>query len=496
MNRSFYHYALLLIISKTAVVDVLSFQSPTLKVSTTATMSISKNAFLSQKKHHHQEHNIRHMTQMNELEHSNNGNKDINLHQSQDDISPSSKRRQVLKSSGKAAAAIVGGLLSANSNIVMNPEINAAHAADELSSPSIVPFGASWKAVDGLNSLDSKSQFVSFDMSAYKAMRDDATRTPQFQKAIENRLGDNPEDKVVVDLGTGPFALFAIIAAQLGAKKVYAIEASPEAAQSARAFVKKSGYDDIVTVLEGFSTDITLEEKADFCIAEIVGSIASEEGAYATIRSAHENLVKEPNKDSSWIPSRIQTYAAPASYTLHNLFGPPEFDWDKLNGEPVRFNCRDKGLGLLADPVLVEDISFAQILSKEQNERNQKREISFKVDAERMEENQMEFFKEFRRGNSSPKDSEVYADKTAHSMTGIALWPRIILDDSIVIDSRRFGDGGHQKSHWQSVLPIMNSRPIGNLKGGEQISVTCDFTVPESILTPPSYSIKGNVKYV
>ena len=45
---------------------------------------------------------------------------------------------------------------------------------------------------------------------------------------------------------------------------------------------------------------------------------------------------------------------------LHNnLFTPLAFDWGKLNGEPVRFNCRDEGLELLSDPVLIEDIDFA-----------------------------------------------------------------------------------------------------------------------------------------
>jgi len=142
-------------------------------------------------------------------------------------------------------------------------------------------------------------------------------------------------------LSAGPLALFAIIAAQAGAGKVYAIEANSEDVKSARATVTKLGFEDIIEVLEGFSNEITLPEKADFAVAEIVGSIASEEGAYATILDAHRRLIKEPLNPSNWIPSRIQTYGSSVSYTLHNLFQPPEFDWTKLNGEPVRFNCRD-----------------------------------------------------------------------------------------------------------------------------------------------------------
>jgi hypothetical protein len=349
---------------------------------------------------------------------------------------------------------------------------------------------ASWSAVDGLNS---NNNFVAFDPSAYKAMKDDPTRTPLFEKSIIRLLGSDPESKTVLDLGTGPFALFAILAAQAGAGKVYAVEADPQAAQSARATIQRAGYDDIITVLQGFSTDISLPEKADLCIAEIVGSIASEEGAYATICDAHQRLVKNPTSPNAWIPNRIQTYAAPASYSLHNLFGPPEFDWDKLN-EPVRFNCRDTGLELLADPVLLEDVAFYNIMDKDQQDMVKKpKELVFTIDKLRMEGNVRPLYDEFRRGNSSPADSERLAAETAHSLSGIALWPRLVLDDDVVIDSRSFPAGNHQRSHWQTVLPIMASRPVSGLKGGETVVVTAEFDLPACVTKSPKYRLDGKV---
>ena len=48
----------------------------------------------------------------------------------------------------------------------------------------------------------------------------------------------------VLDLGTGPYALFALQAAQAGAGKVFAIEGNPYAAAVARQTIKKAGYDD------------------------------------------------------------------------------------------------------------------------------------------------------------------------------------------------------------------------------------------------------------
>lgn len=363
------------------------------------------------------------------------------------------------------------------------------------SSEEKVEFSASWSAVDGLNQMDDANRdnkIVGFDLNAYKAMRDDKTRTPLFEQAIQERLGSNPENQVVLDMGTGPFCLFAVIAAQLGAGKVYAIEANQYAAASARDTVERMGYGDIITVVEGYSTKIQLPENVDFCIAEIIGSVASEEGAIGTIADARRFL-KEPSNANNWIPQRIQTYAAPASYTLHSLFGPPEFDWAKLKGEPVRFNCRDKGLELLADPQVLEDISFHKLTSSS-SALQEEASLKYIVDKERVEQNVKPLFDEFRQ-QSKPKESEQLAFETSHSFSGIAMWPRLFLNDHLIVNSREYPTGNHQKSHWQTVLPVMPGRPIGNLKGGETISIDYRFELPMDVTKPPRYNIQGVLDY-
>jgi len=80
----------------------------------------------------------------------------------------------------------------------------------------------------------------------------------------------------------------------------------------------------------------------------------------------------------------------------------------------------------------------------------------------------------------------------ANSVTGIALWPRLLLSDDVEINSRHFPDGGHQKSHWQTVLPIMSTEPVA-VKGGDQIDVSFEFNVGEEVTKPSTYKISGNV---
>jgi hypothetical protein len=58
---------------------------------------------------------------------------------------------------------------------------------------------------------------------------------------------------------------------------------------------------------------VTLPEKVDLLVSELVGSIASEEGMYTSIRDAHLRHLKRPEEPLSYIPVRCQTVVAPAS---------------------------------------------------------------------------------------------------------------------------------------------------------------------------------------
>ncbi|CAE8625490.1 unnamed protein product [Polarella glacialis] len=276
-----------------------------------------------------------------------------------------------------------------------------------------------------------------------------------------------------MDIGTGPFALFALAAVRAGAKKVYAIEANPEAAERARNFVSRQ--DDIpagsVEVIEGFTTAITLPEKVDLVIAEIVGALASEENMITTMRDAQERHMKTPKDPFSYIPCGVQTFAAPASYALHPILAPPRYE--RLQGQPLRLNARDRTLELLADPQLLEDIKFFDDkLPSPGRWKTTEKPLEFTVAAARLEMNEKDYYEALMKEEVTPEEAGPLAKLTAKTFSGMAFWPRLTLDPAgtIVVESR--GPlGEHQKSHWPTVLALMHPTPVP-IKAGDVLKIS------------------------
>ncbi|GAA2638340.1 SAM-dependent methyltransferase [Paractinoplanes durhamensis] len=149
----------------------------------------------------------------------------------------------------------------------------------------------------------SMGEYPAYDDRVYDAFDAADDRHRAYRDAVRAAA----PGKVVIDIGTGRDALWAIEAGHAGARHVYAIEADPATADQAVDAVIAAGLDERVTVLPGLSTQITLPERAEVCVSEIVGNIASAEGAIAVLGDARARLC---TPDCAWIPFRIQTWAA------------------------------------------------------------------------------------------------------------------------------------------------------------------------------------------
>ena len=141
------------------------------------------------------------------------------------------------------------------------------------------------------------------DPTVHAMMLNDRARTGGFLKAIGRvvRPGD-----VVLDIGTGTGVL-AVGAARAGAGRVYAIEAGAMAGV-ARGVIEANGVADRVAVVEAWSTQLKLPERADVLLAEIIGEQPFQERVLEVTRDARARLLKP---EARLIPSRLRVYGRP-----------------------------------------------------------------------------------------------------------------------------------------------------------------------------------------
>src|SRR5882757_715787 len=105
-----------------------------------------------------------------------------------------------------------------------------------------------------------------YSLDAYGSMIADRVRVGSYAQALRKTVR---EGSVVVEIGTGP-GIFAVLACQLGASWVYAIEPS-EIIQVAREVATANGCADKIVFYEGLSDEVTLPTRADVILSDLRG---------------------------------------------------------------------------------------------------------------------------------------------------------------------------------------------------------------------------------
>jgi len=105
-----------------------------------------------------------------------------------------------------------------------------------------------------------------YSLDAYGSMIADRVRVGSYAQALRKTVR---EGSVVVEIGTGP-GIFAVLACQLGASRVYAIEPS-EIIQVAREVATANGCADKIVFYEGLSDEVTLPTRADVILSDLRG---------------------------------------------------------------------------------------------------------------------------------------------------------------------------------------------------------------------------------
>jgi amino acid adenylation domain-containing protein len=208
----------------------------------------------------------------------------------------------------------------------------------------------------------SVGEYPVYDHLLYMAMTEDRRTKDLYRRAIARAV----PGKVVVDVGTGGDAALAVLCAEAGAKKVYAVEVLPDAAASARARVAALGLSGRIEILEGAAATIELPEPAEVCISELIGTIGSSEGVIPILADAQRFV----RPGGAWIPRRCLTQVAavelPAALLAAPVLTPLARHYtDKVFaavGEPFDLRqCvrRFSPTGLLSAPAAFEDLDLA-----------------------------------------------------------------------------------------------------------------------------------------
>lgn len=132
-------------------------------------------------------------------------------------------------------------------------------------------------------------------------MLNDINRKRSFLTAIRQEI--SPDD-IVLDLGTGS-GIMAIAAAQAGAKKVYAVEPSG-IINIAEENAKNNGVYEKIEFIRGWSTSISLSDKATILITDLIGNDPFDLEMWEIIQDARSRLLED---NFRCFPETITLYA-------------------------------------------------------------------------------------------------------------------------------------------------------------------------------------------
>src|SRR5215470_938921 len=139
-----------------------------------------------------------------------------------------------------------------------------------------------------------------YSLGAYGTMIADRVRMEAYAEALRKTVH---KGSVVAELGTGP-GIFAVLACQLGASRVYAIEPA-EIIQVAREVAAANGCADRIEFFEELSSRVTLPARADVMLSDLRGLLPLFQRHIPEIVDARRRFLAPggimiPRKDTVW----------------------------------------------------------------------------------------------------------------------------------------------------------------------------------------------------
>lgn len=139
-----------------------------------------------------------------------------------------------------------------------------------------------------------------YSVASYGYMISDGIRGPAYVAAMRDAIQPG---SVVLDLGAGP-GFFSVLACQMGARHVYAVEPN-EAVRAGPALARENGCADQITFLKALSTEVTLPEPADVIVSDLRGALPFYRQHIPALVDARQRLLAPggtllPRRDTLW----------------------------------------------------------------------------------------------------------------------------------------------------------------------------------------------------
>lgn len=204
--------------------------------------------------------------------------------------------------------------------------------------------------------------FLVYTLNEYGHMLADNIRVRAYREALARVIRPG---SVVVEIGTG-VGYFALAAASLGAKRVYAFELTPSIHIAANVLEKNGNR--VIQLIRAHSTKVALTEQADVLFSDLRGSVPAFADHFASIIDARRRFLAP---GGALIPQRDQVWGAlvesPAVYYRNvEVWRSVETEYDLssaiLAQTSTPAKCRFKATELLSDEQLWMTFEYSDIV--------------------------------------------------------------------------------------------------------------------------------------
>ncbi len=287
----------------------------------------------------------------------------------------------------------------------------------------------------------------------FGAMIADAVRMRAYEEAL--RLAVTP-GCVVMDIGSGT-GIFSLLACQMGARKVYAVEPC-DAIHLVQELARANGCEDRICVIRQSSLETCLSESVDVIVSDVRGLVPLCFRSVETIIDARTRFLRP---GGILIPQRDEIWVAPLAYA--DAYG-QEAIWRQgyagLNLSPVlEYISNDvvhmtdiTGGQLMAEPKIWADLDYYAV-----TDANLSNELTWNVNQDGVAHGMGLWFDAF------PAEGISYSSATAGSALPRATvygtlflpWPQPVTlqpGDRVTVDIRAMATGGDYFWSWRTKI--------------------------------------------